>query len=134
MLATDLLDRVTADVGRRGLELTAQAIDALRRYPWPGNIRELRNVLERAVLLSAGDRIRPEDLRFEASSAAPSSSVAPPPSDETDLTLQEVERRHIERVLRDEHGHVGRAAARLGLPRSSLYQKVGKLGLNVPKG
>ena len=56
----------------------------------------------------------------------------PAPND-AHLTLQELERRHIEMVLHAENGHVGRAAVRLGIPRSSLYQKVAKLGLNVPK-
>jgi len=137
LLAADLLERVTADLGRRGVELTPGAIDAMRRYPWPGNVRELRNVLERAVLLCTGDRIDTADLRFEATPAPPAAAGAPaaPASsaDDGDLTLQELERRHIERILRDEHGHVGRAATRLGIPRSSLYQKVAKLGLNVAR-
>lgn len=138
LLAADLLERVTSDVGRRGVELTPDAIDAMRRYPWPGNIRELRNVLERAVLLSADDRIRPADLRFEPTPAQPAAAEVPAApaaaAEDGDLTLQELERRHIERILHDEHGHVGRAAIRLGIPRSSLYQKVAKLGLNVAKG
>lgn len=137
LLAADLLERVTSDVGRRGVELAPEAIDAMRRYPWPGNIRELRNVLERAVLLSTADRIHPADLRFEPTPAPPAAEASPgsaAAAGECNLTLQELERRHIERILQDEHGHVGRAATRLGIPRSSLYQKVAKLGLNVAKG
>ncbi|MCP3137693.1 sigma-54-dependent transcriptional regulator [Pyxidicoccus xibeiensis] len=108
--------------GRGAVGLLPDAETALVRYPWPGNIRELRNVLERAVLLSGGGPLSRSDLRFEA------------PSDEAsadeDLTLEELERRHIERVLRRENGHVERAAARLGIPRSSLYERLKRLGIN----
>ena len=142
IIARMLLDRIGAEMGRRGQELAPDALDALAQYPWPGNVRELRNVLERAVLLSRGDRIGRADLRFESGPAAPSTATPPTtaPSDGAEpghdlrLTLDEVERRHIEAVLRDERGHVARAAVRLGIPRSSLYQKIAKLGLNVPKG
>jgi DNA-binding NtrC family response regulator len=139
VLAHELLDRVTAEMGRRGVELAPSALHALCSYPWPGNVRELRNVLERAVLLSGGEQIEARDLRFEAAGdppqAAAAASVLPAPiQDSADLTLLEIERRHIESVLRLEHGHVGRAAIRLGIPRSSLYQKIAKLGIAVPKG
>ncbi|HEY8516679.1 MAG TPA: sigma-54 dependent transcriptional regulator [Candidatus Binatia bacterium] len=134
LLATDLLDRITAEVGRRGIELGPDALDALRRYHWPGNVRELRNVLERAVLLSTGSKITSRDLRFEAGPevGAPTPHAAPSHND-TKLTLLELERRHIEAVLIEENGHVGRAAVRLGIPRSSLYQKVARLGIVVPR-
>jgi DNA-binding NtrC family response regulator len=142
LLADELLRGITAEMGRRGLELSSDAIELLTRYPWPGNVRELRNVLERAVLLCRADQIGPGDLRFESgpstATAAPTpptdgAAITPQPGAES-LTLQEVERRHIEAVLRAENGHVGRAATRLGIPRSSLYQKIAKLGLSVPKG
>jgi DNA-binding NtrC family response regulator len=140
LLATTLLERIGSEMGRRGQELEPDALAALAQYPWPGNVRELRNVLERAVLLSHGDRIRRADLRFESGpAAAPPPPAAPAVATGTDgedlrLTLDEVERRHIEAVLRDERGHVARAAVRLGIPRSSLYQKIAKLGLQVAKG
>jgi transcriptional regulator of acetoin/glycerol metabolism len=66
------------------------------------------------------------DLRFEAPAAAP-------PADETALTLSELERRHIERVLRQEQGHVQRAARRLGIPRSTLYQKLKQHGIELSR-
>ena len=99
-------------------------------------MRELRNVLERAVLLSSTPVLRPDDLRFNhamarALSPAPVAPGVPPrEAPELELTLQEVERRHIERVLAAEGGHVERAARRLGIPRSSLYQKLKSLGLS----
>jgi DNA-binding NtrC family response regulator len=99
----------------------ADAEQALLGYPWPGNVRELRNIIERAVLLGEGGMIGRRDLRFEA---------APPTvDDESMLTLRELERRHIERVLGDTHGKVEPAARRLGISRSSLYQKLKDYGL-----
>ncbi|MFE8603014.1 sigma-54-dependent transcriptional regulator [Archangium violaceum] len=136
VIARDLLARLSRELGRPGLELTPQAEAALRAYPWPGNLRELRNVLERAVLLSSTSTLRLDDLRFNhamvrALSASPPESKEPvSEATELDLTLQEVERRHIERVLAAERGHVERAARRLGIPRSSLYQKLKSLGLS----
>jgi transcriptional regulator of acetoin/glycerol metabolism len=90
----------------------------LQSYAWPGNIRELRNVLERAVLLSEGDTLGVRDLHFEAGAGVETRA------DEADLTLEELERRHIRRVLQEERGHVESAARRLNIPRSSLYQKI----------
>jgi DNA-binding NtrC family response regulator len=123
LLAQSILQRLGPELGRGAVTLSPAAETALLRYSWPGNIRELRNVLERAVLLGGSPRIEPQDLRFDDGLAglpgAPASS----------LTLQEVERQHIELVLQEENGHVERAASRLGIPRSSLYQKIKQLGL-----
>ncbi|MCY1082449.1 sigma-54-dependent transcriptional regulator [Archangium lansingense] len=136
VIARDLLVRLSRELGRPGLELMSSAESALRAYAWPGNLRELRNVLERAVLLSSSHVLRPEDLQFNhalarALSTAPAECKEPPSeASELNLTLQEVERRHIERVLAAEGGHVERAARRLGIPRSSLYQKLKSLGLS----
>jgi DNA-binding NtrC family response regulator len=118
LLACHLLERCAADLGRGRVELSPEAERALREYAWPGNIRELRNVLERAALLSDQGLLRPADLRFDMS------PKTDPWRDDSTLTLEAVERRHIERVLREEGGQVERAAARLGVPRSSLYQKI----------
>jgi DNA-binding NtrC family response regulator len=121
-LAGRFLERLSVELARRNLSLSNDALRALEAYPWPGNIRELRNVLERAALLAQGDALTPADLRFDgvASPAPPSASA---------VTLAEVERRHIERVLAEEGGHVERAAKRLGVPRSSLYERLKRHGI-----
>jgi DNA-binding NtrC family response regulator len=121
-IAQHFLEELGRARGRGTVGLQADAEAALVRYPWPGNIRELRNVLERALLLSGGGPLSRNDLRFEAPSEEASA--------EEDLTLEDLERRHIERVLRRENGHVERAAARLGIPRSSLYERLKRLGIN----
>jgi DNA-binding NtrC family response regulator len=118
VLARALLSRIADELRGGPATLSPDAERALAAHPWPGNVRELRNVLERAVLL--GDR-----PVLEAGDLGLSPAPSPVPSEGNGhLTLLEVERRHIEAVLRDERGHVERAASRLGVPRSSLYEKI----------
>ena len=112
--------------------LSREAERALCAYPWPGNVRELRNVLERALLLSGRDLLEPLDLRFEGPGGEAPLPLEPS-SGETHLTLEELEKRHIERVLREMGGRVAEAAQRLGIPRSTLYQKIKRFGLAPPR-
>jgi DNA-binding NtrC family response regulator len=118
-LASDLLARIAHELGRGGTSLADSAVRALQQYAWPGNIRELKNVLERTLLLNEKNEIQRNDLRFEH----PTSEGA---SDDTRLTLTEVEARHIARVLKEEEGIIDRAAKRLGITRNTLYYKVRK--------
>jgi DNA-binding NtrC family response regulator len=122
-LARHLLAKYAADLGRSDLELSPDAERALQTYAWPGNIRELRNVLERAVLRSEHRILRVTDLYFDDATKKET------PAYDSKLTLLELERRHIELALAEEHGHVENAAKRLGIPRSSLYQKIKKFQL-----
>jgi DNA-binding NtrC family response regulator len=126
-LAEALLQGIAADVGRAPLALSGEAMKVLQSYAWPGNIRELRNVLERAALLCDGSVLGVGELRFHAGASPPE------PLGDTSLTLADVERRYIEKVLREERGRVEPAARRLGIPRSSLYQKLKSLGIQVPR-
>jgi transcriptional regulator with PAS, ATPase and Fis domain len=119
-MAQYLLDKLSADLGRGEISLDDGCMKALQAYSWPGNVRELRNVIERAVLLSGQKTISLKDLHFDGHS-----SVGAPFLDSR-LTLVELERQHIERVLQEEQGRVEKAAKRLGIPRSSLYQKIKK--------
>jgi DNA-binding NtrC family response regulator len=112
-LARQVLDHLGTG---RSIEIAPDAMRAMQAYSWPGNLREMRNVFERAVLLSGNaTRITAADLRFEA---------APDDAGEGVLSLDEVERRHIEHVVRLESGNIDRAALRLGVSRSTLYQKL----------
>jgi DNA-binding NtrC family response regulator len=132
VLARQLLEGIATDVGRRSLGLSPEAERALCAYPWPGNVRELRNVLERAVLLCGHDVLEPADLSFGGSGAAPAVPQEAPPA-ETHLTLEELEKVHIERVLREMGGRVAEASQRLGIPRSTLYQKIKKFAISLPR-
>ncbi len=123
VLAHYFLDQLGHAQGRSGLGLSPEAVEKLVGYRWPGNIRELRNVLERAVMLADGDVLKAGDLQFDT-------GLFGDGADSLAFSLEDVERRHIARVLEDEGGAVGPAAERLGIPLSSLYKKIKKYGLN----
>lgn len=125
VLARLFLDGFARDSGQAPVELAPDAVEALNQYAWPGNIRELRNVLERAVLLAGGGPLTRKDIPFNPLPEAASHTPQP-----GDLTLEEMEKRFVEQVLREEGGRVESAARRLGIPRSSLYNKLKRW--NVP--
>jgi DNA-binding NtrC family response regulator len=123
LLAQNLLGRLTAEWGREPAVFSAAALGLLQRHAWPGNIRELRNVLERALLGAREAVIEARDLDFA------SSPRREPAGEHAQMTLKELERYHIAQVLAAEGGHVERAAKRLDIPRSTLYQKIKLYGL-----
>jgi DNA-binding NtrC family response regulator len=89
-------------------------------WPWPGNVRELENFIERAVILSRGPNLR-----------APLAEIRPDASEPAgDSTLEQVEREHIIRVLRETGGVISKAAIRLGMPRTTLNALMRKLGVS----
>ena len=124
LLSEVLLGRIASDLNKGRIGIATDAVETLQNYRWPGNVRELRNVLERAALLSGKDVIGRADLRFEALGAVESVT------NDSDLTLAQVETRHIERALRMVNWKVEEAAERLGIPRSPLYQKIKLYGLS----
>ena len=102
-----------------------ETMDALIRWPWPGNIRELENFLERAVILTRGSVLYVPLAELEMKGAATNAELENP-------TLQAAERDHILRMLRETKGQIGGsdgAAARLGLKRTTLNSKLKKLGI-----
>ena len=109
--------------------LSPDALALLQEYQWPGNIRELRNVIERAVLLARGRVIRAQDLPLNLAAApgSPASLVG------GQLTLEELERRHIEAVLTQVKWHQGKAAELLGISSKTLYRKIREYGFRRPK-
>jgi DNA-binding NtrC family response regulator len=113
-----LLNRLTNDCGREQLTLTRAATMKLQQHAWPGNIRELRNVLERALMGAGPSGVDAGNLDFAASPQGPQFEGS------SNLTLKELELRYIVRILNEEGGHVDRAAKRLDIPRSTLYQKI----------
>ncbi len=117
-LAEHFLSRICADLGRRLPALSPAARRRLQAHSWPGNIRELRNVLERAVLLNPSEALDSEALGLEAGAVRVQAVPDAP------MTLKEAERVLIERMLGEEHGNIERTATRLGISRSSLYQRI----------
>jgi DNA-binding NtrC family response regulator len=124
LLAQQFFQRVAVDLGRMHLTLSDHTLETLKAHSWPGNIRELKNVIERAVLLATGDTIRPVDLHLELHGEAPVNGEG------SQLSFREVQRLHIQKALSAERGNVGRAATRLEMTRSTLYNKMRTFGIN----
>jgi DNA-binding NtrC family response regulator len=112
--------------GKQIRALSDRALELLRNHPWVGNVRELRNVVERAVIVATDDTLRaehlPEELRGEEAALAERPQAALP-------TLGELEARHITRVLAHTNGQIGAAAEILGIHRNTLTRKMKEYGL-----
>jgi len=122
-VAHSLLLRICSDMARPGAELSAKAVEQLRSYYWPGNIRELRNVLERALLFTDRPVLEPGDLAFETSPVHRSDAY------KSDWTLEGLERLLISAALSEENQNVEKTARRLGIAKSTLYRKLKALHL-----
>jgi DNA-binding NtrC family response regulator len=137
ILARRILNELAVDLGRDKLSLSSDLEKILQAHHWPGNIRELRNVLERAVLLSKGNILTSRDLQIENPlDVTPSDLTASDltlDSKDQILTLSELERQYIEKVLQIEQGRIEAAAKRLGLSRSALYEKIKKHGVSLSR-
>jgi two-component system, NtrC family, response regulator AtoC len=107
----------------------------LRQYRWPGNVRELENVIERAVSLSHGPLVTPEDLpeavRQGSIDEGDGKLSQEDPTHEAHLTLEEVEKRHLIRVLKETKGNKVKAAKILGIDRRTLYRMAERFGLDI---
>ena len=121
-LARSFLARLGARVGRHGMSLAAAAERQLEQYAWPGNIRELENVIERAAVLSVDGLIMAEHLPQSIVHGAEKGSAAP--GDPLKRTLAEVERDHIREVLQRLGGNRTRAAKALGISATTLWRKL----------
>jgi len=142
-LVAHFLHRVNAKLGRNA-RADAKTIDWLSSLEWPGNVRELENAVERAVTLSAGGPLKPEDFKqFPVmspigNSDPDTSQVSARTADHgagwtcrLPCTLDEVEREHIIATLRYTKGNKLRAADLLGIGRYSLYRKAKRLGIDL---
>jgi DNA-binding NtrC family response regulator len=108
------------------------ALDALQNQPWRGNVRELRNVVERALILTESDPITAADVRLALPNAAPGRSPSAAPSAGTLAELSDAFERDVIRArLKQMGGHVTNTAKSLGLERSHLYKKAKQLGLDL---
>jgi formate hydrogenlyase transcriptional activator len=138
-LVRHFAQKVARRMGRRIETIPADALDVLGRYHWPGNIRELENVIERAVILSPGPELSVNLADLNA--AVPPSNGTPvgggvAPSSHAAVTLADAEREHILGVLNDTGWVLGGpngAAARLAMKRTTLQSKMKKLGIVRPQ-
>jgi two-component system response regulator FlrC len=139
-LAEHFLVRYGRTMGRQGLKLSAQSKHALQGYPWPGNVRELENAMQRALLLSDGDLIEPNDIELHGSepsmaSSAPMANLSAGGtplaySSDTESTtsgpqdMDSIEREHILKVLKQVDGNRKEAVNILGLSERALRYKL----------
>jgi len=129
-LALHFLDRFNQETGRKIRGFSTEAVEHMKRYRWPGNIRELKNVVERAVVLSRSDVIGIEDLMLTSlATASESGEVTPPRLGYEPLSLDEVERRHIRQTLNATGWNKSRSAVILGIERSTLDRKIARYGI-----
>ncbi|MGB3565474.1 MAG: sigma-54 dependent transcriptional regulator [Thermoanaerobaculia bacterium] len=122
-LAEHFLEIYTRSMNRKPMRFSSETFDALKNYHWPGNIRELQNAIERAVVVGTPPAIKAEDLPVRVTSPA----AQPGP-----MALRELERAHILRVLDTCSWNITRAASLLEVDRGTLYNKIEKHGFRRP--
>jgi len=123
-LAEHFVQRFAGRTAKRIVSIAPAAQRKLLAYDWPGNVRQLENSMERAVALTRGDQIEADDLPEKVLSFDGWSRATEEVDLENVLTLDQVERRQIERALREAHGNKTRAAKALGIDRRTLYRKL----------
>lgn len=130
LIAKHFLERFNIQYDRNIRGLSQETITRLLRYSWPGNIRELESVIERAVLFCSGNQLLPECLpeEFQRSRFSNSSFVIPPL-----VPMEEIEREAILQTLERTSGNVRRSAQILRFPRPTFYRKLKKLGIKVER-
>jgi DNA-binding NtrC family response regulator len=119
LLADHFLRRFATAMNKPLPRLSSLAAELLLGYDWPGNVRELENAIERAMVIGREPEIQAADFPFQLAPTGP----------ETGHTLEQVERVHIERVLRETKGNLSRAARILDIDRTTLYNKLRRYGL-----
>lgn len=119
ILARHFTRKYARKMNRQIERIPQDTMRALMSYSWPGNVRELENFMERAVILSRGPNLRAPLNELRAAAVEPGGG-----------SLEQVEREHIVRVLRETNGVISQAAARLGIPRTTLNAMMRKLGIS----
>jgi DNA-binding NtrC family response regulator len=119
LLVAHFLNKFCLLTSRPVPQLSTEALQLLMAHDWPGNVRELENAVERALVVCRGPEIRPADFSFQFQTEGAS----------TGRTLEDVERVHIERVLRETDNNLSRAARILDIDRTTLYNKLRRYGL-----
>jgi DNA-binding NtrC family response regulator len=127
-LANAFLKRFASQANRPIRGFSGPAVDRLTSFDWPGNVRQLQNEIQRAVLLSEGDVVDAADLSITTVKSA----VATEEAMDTNFTLLEgVERNAIVNMLKETGGNKLEAAKRLGIGRQTLYNKIKAYGIEV---
>ena len=123
LLAKHFLKRYAKKYKKPVVGIGPAAINKLQRYRWPGNIRELRHTIERAIILTESSLLKPSDFLFPEVEVKSEGLVF------EDYNLEEVEKTVIRKALKKHEGNISRTARELGLTRTSLYRRMEKYGL-----
>jgi DNA-binding NtrC family response regulator len=134
LLAQAFVDQLRAELRSKIRAISPEALKLLRGYPWPGNIRELRNAIERAMILAAGDRVEASDLpsEIQPGRAAPGEAegiVTLPPEG---VRLEAIEEELVRKALERSRGNQSAAARLLGVTRDQLRYRMERMGLLAP--
>jgi len=127
LLVRHFADRQCQANGLPKVNFTKEAMEYLKGLPYPGNIRELKNLVERTLLVSAKDTLDADDFKMQGGE----STEPPKMQDISSLTLEETERQRILQALRQYDNNLTQAAIALGITRSSLYRRLEKFGITV---
>lgn len=122
LLAKSFLGRFTVQNQKEGLMLAADALRAIHAHSWPGNVREIQNRVQRAVIMADGKRITAEDLELEGAEGAASGTTLKEARETTEREL-------LQRALKRHSGKIAPAAAELGISRPTFYELMEKLGM-----
>ncbi|MDP4221287.1 MAG: sigma-54 dependent transcriptional regulator [Bacteroidota bacterium] len=129
LLAQHLLTELNPKVHTSVKTLSPEVLEVLSDYSWHGNVRELKNVIERALIFSDGDKITLESLPEELFKQPPSSQESEHLSTNGNVSLEDVEKDHIIEVLRKANGNKLLTAQRLGIATTTLYRKLRQYGI-----
>lgn len=121
LLAKHFCKIYTSKYLKPNIELSNSAIEKLKQYHFPGNVRELQYTIERAVIMAEGDELQARDLLF-----SPLEAPAAVKEDDSDLKLSTMERNTILKVIEKHNGNISKAAKELGLTRTALYRRLNK--------
>jgi len=131
-LVEHFLDKHAGDAGRRITRVEPEALELLTHHDWPGNVRELENVIHRSLLVASAPDLKRDDLPRDL--LASGTGAAAPEGEPGELcSLEELERRAIERAIDRFGGNLSDVARQLGIGRSTLYRKLEQYGLRPTK-
>lgn len=121
LLAQHFIRKYARSMGKSERKISPATENILRSYPWPGNVRELENAIERAMVVGKTDAIMPSDLPLPINTPIENKGGI--------LSLEEMEKQHITKVLKEMDGNVSKTATLLGIDRVTLYSKIKKYGI-----
>ena len=141
ILARHFIEKLCRRMNREPVEISPEALEALEQYTFPGNVRELENVIERAIVLCAGNHIEPLDIPADIREARSSydamhageSNTADTLAVDYRLAKDAFEREYLQRAIAAAKGNISEAARMTGLSRRHFYEKLDKLGLKADK-